>query len=146
MSSALFTICIAFEMEPKRVELSLPEKNAIPALHKAGLKGPEIARETGLPLPTIYGDLKRFKQRVTKGNKERSGRPPLLTLYGYRVRPVSYRTVQRKLYETKYHKCVVKKSIRIRDYNVKTRLVWCKLNRYKTKRFLEEGDIVMNVR
>jgi IS30 family transposase len=59
-------------MEPKRVQLSLPEKNAIPALHKAGLKGQEIARETGLPLPTIYGDLKRFKQRVTKGNKERS--------------------------------------------------------------------------
>ena len=97
MSFALFTICIAFEMEPKRVQLYLPEKNAIPALHKAGLKGSEIARETGLPLPTIYGDLKRFKQRVNKGNKERSGRPPLLTLYEYRVRPVSYRTVQRKL-------------------------------------------------
>ena len=120
-------------MEPKRVQLSLPEKNAIPALHKAGLKGPTIARETRLLLPAIYGVLERFKQRVTKGNKDRSGRPPLLTLYGYRARPVSYRTVQRKLYETKYHKCVVKKGIRIRDYNVKTRLVWCKLNRYNIK-------------
>ena len=97
MSSALFTIFIAFEMEPKRVQLSLPEKNAIPALHKAGLKGPTIGREMGLPLPIIYGVLKRFKQRVIKRNKERSGGPPLLTLYGYRVRPVSYRTVQRKL-------------------------------------------------
>jgi hypothetical protein len=124
---------LSFEMEPKRVQLSLPEKNAIPALHKAGLKGPTIARETRLLLPAIYGVLKRFKQRVTKGNKDRSGKPPLLTLYVYRARPVSYRTVQRKLYETKYHKWVVKKGIRIRDYNVKTRLVWCKWNRYNIK-------------
>ena len=107
----MFTILIAFEMEPKRVQLSLPEKNAIPALHKAGLKGPTIGREMGLPLPIIYGVLKRFKQRVIKRNKERSGGPPLLTLNGNRARPVSYRTVQRKLYETKYHKYVVRKEL-----------------------------------
>ena len=83
-------------------------------------------------------------------NEERSGKSSLLTprdtrkLYGvvksdrkrplqeitntfneYRARPVS---VQRKLYESKYHKCVVNKSTRIRDYNVKKRLAWCKLN------------------
>jgi len=88
-------------------------------------------------------------------NKERSGRLSLLTprntrkLYGvvkserkrplreatnifneYRTQPVSDLTVQRKLYETKYHKCVVKKSIIIRDYNVKKWLAWCKLNRH----------------
>ena len=50
---------------PKRVRLSLSEKNAIAALHKAGLKGPAITRETGYPLSTVYGVLKRFRQRGT---------------------------------------------------------------------------------
>ena len=145
-------------MAPNRVQLSLSEENTIAALHKAGLKGPAIARETGHPLPTLYGVLKRFKQRGTVENKERSGRTSFLTprdtrkLDGvvqsdrkrplwehtnifneYSARHVSDRTVQRKLYETKYNKCVVKKGIRIRDYNVKTRLVWCKWNRYNIK-------------
>jgi len=44
-------------MAPTCVELFLSEKNVIAALHKAGLKGPTIARETGHPLPTIYGVL-----------------------------------------------------------------------------------------
>ena len=35
----LFSIFTAFEMAPKRVQLSLSVKNAIAALHKAGLKG-----------------------------------------------------------------------------------------------------------
>jgi uncharacterized membrane protein len=52
-------------MSPKRVQLSLSEKNAIAALHKAALKGPEITRETRYPLSTIYGVLKRFRQRET---------------------------------------------------------------------------------
>jgi sugar-specific transcriptional regulator TrmB len=42
------------------------------ALHKTGLKGPAITQETGPPLPTIYGVLKRFKQRGTVENEERS--------------------------------------------------------------------------
>ena len=42
------------------------------------------------------------------------------------ARSVSDRTVQRYVYETKYLKCVVKKPIRIRDYNVKKRLAWWK--------------------
>ena len=50
---------------PKRAQLSLSEKNAIAALHKAGLKGPAITRETEYPLSTIYGVLKRFRQRGT---------------------------------------------------------------------------------
>jgi hypothetical protein len=33
----------------------------------------------------------------------------------------SDQTVQRKILEAKYHKCVVKISIRFRDYNVKNR-------------------------
>ena len=70
---------IAFEMAPNRVQLSLSEKNTIAALHKAGLKGSAIARETGHPLSTIYGVLKRFKQRGTVENKERSGRTSFLT-------------------------------------------------------------------
>ena len=41
-------------MTPKRVQLSLSEKNAIAALHKAELKGPAITRETGYPLITVY--------------------------------------------------------------------------------------------
>jgi hypothetical protein len=53
----------------KRVQLSSSEKNAIYALHKAGLKGPTIARETGHPLPTIYGVIKHFRQRGTVENK-----------------------------------------------------------------------------
>jgi hypothetical protein len=79
LSSALITIFIAFEIAPECVQLSLSEKNAIAALHKAGLKGPPIAQETRHPLPTIYGVLKCFKQRGTVENKERSGRPFLLT-------------------------------------------------------------------
>jgi transposase len=122
-------------MAPKRVQLSLSE-NAITALYKAGLKGPAIAWKTGHTLATIYGVLKRFKQHGTVVNEERSGRPSLLTpqdtrkLYGvvksnkkrplqeitnifneHRAQPASDRTVQRKLYAIKYHKCVVKKSI-----------------------------------
>ena len=50
---------------PKRVQLSLTEKNAIAALHKAGLKGPAITRETGYPLSTVYGILKRSRKRGT---------------------------------------------------------------------------------
>ncbi|CAC5377441.1 unnamed protein product [Mytilus coruscus] len=48
-------------MAPKRKELSLSEKNAIAALHKAGVKGPDFARQTGHPISTIYGVLNRFK-------------------------------------------------------------------------------------
>jgi hypothetical protein len=61
------------------VQLSLSEKNTIATLHKAGLKGPEMTRETGHPLPTIYGVLKRFKELGTVENEERSGRSSLLT-------------------------------------------------------------------
>jgi transposase len=144
-------------MAPKRVLLSFSEKNAIAALHKAGLKGPTIARETGHPLSTIYGVLRCFKQRGTVENKERSGRPSLLTLrdtvtrklYGVvksdrkrplrevtnifnelRARPVSDRTVQRKLYKTKYQVCCKKKASEFATTMSKNG--WCKLNRHKT--------------
>jgi len=66
-------------MAPKHVQLSLSEKNAIATLHKAGQKGPAMARETGHPLPTIYGVLKRFKELGTVENEERSGMSSLLT-------------------------------------------------------------------
>jgi len=56
----LFTFFIAFEMAPKRVQLSLSEKNAIAALHKAGLKGQAIAREMGHPLPNNIWCFKTF--------------------------------------------------------------------------------------
>ena len=52
-------------MASKRVQLSLSEKNAIAVLHKVGLKGPTITRETGYPMSTVYGVLKRFRQRGT---------------------------------------------------------------------------------
>ena len=64
-------------MAPKRVELSLSEKNVITAFHKAGLKGPAMTRGKWHPHPTIYGVVKRFKQRETVENEERSGRPSL---------------------------------------------------------------------
>jgi len=66
-------------MAPKRVQLSLSEKNAIGAWHKAGLKGPGITQETGYPLSTVYGVLKRFRQRGTVEREKISGRPSLLT-------------------------------------------------------------------
>ena len=68
----MYTIFIAFEMAPKRVQLSLSE-NAITALYKAGLKGPAIARKTGHTLATIYGVLKRFKQHGTVENGTHAG-------------------------------------------------------------------------
>lgn len=42
-------------MVPKRKKLSLSEKNAIAALHNAGMKGQDIARQIGNPLPTFMG-------------------------------------------------------------------------------------------
>ncbi|VDI02443.1 Hypothetical predicted protein [Mytilus galloprovincialis] len=72
-------ISYSFENGPKRKELSLSEKNAIAALHKAGMKGPDIARQTRHPLPTIFRVLNRFKGRGSLENKERTGRPNLLT-------------------------------------------------------------------
>ena len=75
----MFTFRIVLRMATKRKELSLSEKNAIAALHKAGMKEPDIARQTRHPLPTIYGVLNRFKGRGSLENKERTGRPNLLT-------------------------------------------------------------------
>lgn len=40
--------------------------------------------------------------------------------------------IQIKIYEEKFHKCVLRKSIRNRVENAKKRLAWCKLNRQKT--------------
>ena len=67
-SSAMF---INFEVAPKRVQLSLSEKNTIAALHTAGLIEPSTARETEHPMPTIYGVFKRFKQRGAMENEGR---------------------------------------------------------------------------
>ena len=144
-------------MAPKRKELTLAEKKVITELNTAGFKESDIARQTGHPLPTIYGVLRRSKDRGTVENQHRSGRPSFLTerdsrrlgsvvksnrkrpfqeffsLFNeFRTRPVSKRTFQRKLYEERYRKCVVKKAIRIRAENVKKRPAWCKLNRHKT--------------
>ncbi|CAG2224309.1 unnamed protein product [Mytilus edulis] len=96
-----------------------------------------------------------LKQSGSLENKERTGRPNLLTprdtrklcttVKSDRKRPLHEitavfnesreepkRTVQRKLYEEGFKKRVVKKSIRIRAANVKKRLAWCKLARHKT--------------
>ena len=132
-----FVVCFVYKT--KRVQLFLFEKNVIAALHKAGLKGPAAARETGHLLPTIYSVLRRFKQCGTVENEERSGMPSLLTprdtrkLSGvvksdrkrplqevanifneYRARFLSGQTVQRKLYETKYNSVLCKKHQNLR--------------------------------
>ena len=60
-------------MAPKRVQLSFSEKNAIAALHKAGLKGTAIKQKTGYPLSTVYCVLKRFRQRGTVERQKISG-------------------------------------------------------------------------
>ncbi|CAC5383962.1 unnamed protein product [Mytilus coruscus] len=103
------------------------ENGPIAALHNAGVKGPDFARQTGHPLPTIYGVLHRFKGRGSLENKEKTGRPNLLTprdtrklcttVKSDRKRPlheitavfnelreesIAKRTVQRKLYEEGY--------------------------------------------
>ncbi|XP_062594615.1 uncharacterized protein LOC134256040, partial [Saccostrea cucullata] len=116
-------------MATNRRELSLAEKNAIAELHRAGIKGLEIAKQTGHPLPTVYGVLRRLKDRGSIENQDRRGRPSLLSERDSRKHGT---TIQRKIYEEGFHKCVVKKAIRIRAENVKKRLVWCKLNKGKT--------------
>lgn len=118
-SSALFTFCIVLRMAQKCKKLSLLEKNHIATLHKASMKGPDIARQTRHPFPTIYGVLNRFKGRKRLESKARTGRPiNLLTtrdtvnsdrkrplheitavLHESREETVSSRTVQGKLYE-----------------------------------------------
>ena len=60
-------------MAPKRIQLSLSEKNAIAALHKAGLEGPAIKQETGYPPSTVYCVSKRFTQRGTVEREKISG-------------------------------------------------------------------------
>lgn len=51
------------------------EKNVIATLHKAGLKGSDIAWQTGHPLLTTY-DV--FKGQGSLKIKQRTGRPNLL--------------------------------------------------------------------
>jgi hypothetical protein len=46
---------------------------------------------------------------IVKSDRKRPLREVTNILNENRARPVSDRTVQRKVYETKYHKCVVKK-------------------------------------
>ena len=52
-------------MAPTRKELILAEKMVIDELNTAGLKGSDvdIARQTGHPLLTIYGVLRRSEDR-----------------------------------------------------------------------------------
>ena len=66
-------------MAPKRKELTLAKKKVITDLNTAGFKGSDITRQTGHPLPSIYGVLRRSKDRGTVENQHRSGRPSLLS-------------------------------------------------------------------
>ena len=59
--------------------MTLAEKKVIAKLNTAGVKGSDIASQTGHPLPTLYGSLRRSKDRGTVENQQRSGRPSLLT-------------------------------------------------------------------
>ena len=56
-------------MAPKRKELTLAEKKVITELNTAGFKGSDIARQTGHPLPSIYGVLRRSNDRGTVENQ-----------------------------------------------------------------------------
>lgn len=38
-------------------------------LLRAGIKGSQIAKPTGHPLPTVYGVLRRLKDRDSVGNR-----------------------------------------------------------------------------
>ena len=67
-----------------------------------------------------------------KSNRKRPLQEMFSLFNEFRTRPVSKRTVQRKLYEERYRKCVVKKVIRLSAENVKKSLAWYKLNRHKT--------------
>jgi hypothetical protein len=78
MSSAFYTIFIVFEIAPKRVQLSLSEKNAIAALHKASLKGPTITWDTRCQQYIVFKNV-LDNVKLWRASKERSGRPSLLT-------------------------------------------------------------------
>ena len=49
--------------------MTLAEKKVIAELNTAGLKGSDIASQIGHPLPTIYGGLRRSKERGTVENQ-----------------------------------------------------------------------------
>jgi len=72
--SALFKIFAS-----KRIQLLCLRRMKLLLYTKQDWKVPTIVRKTENPLPTIYGVLKRFKQRGTVENEERSGRQSLLT-------------------------------------------------------------------
>ncbi|CAC5380437.1 unnamed protein product [Mytilus coruscus] len=72
-------------MAPKGRELSLSQKNAIAALHKTGMKGPDIAQQTGHQLQTIYGVSKHFTFWGNLENKERTERHKTVTDHWRRV-------------------------------------------------------------
>ena len=67
-----------------RKELSSDIKDLIVSLYQNGHRIIEISRLLTIPNTTTYGVIKRFKERECVKNRQRNGRPSLLSERGKR--------------------------------------------------------------
>ena len=65
--------------------LTIEEQSCIVGLHKAGVKGVEIAAKLGHPKTTVYIVLKRFERHGTLEGQKSTGRPRKLSECSIRV-------------------------------------------------------------
>ena len=72
-------------METTRKELSSEEREQIVGAHRCGAKPAIIAKTLGIPLPTVYGTINRYKKSGSAQPKVRPGRPQSLSDRDQRV-------------------------------------------------------------
>ena len=162
-------------MASKRRELTLAIKEQIIRLSNEGRKKVEIAKITGYDPSTISKFLKRFTVRKSVENSTRSGRPKLTSVQSDRLlnrlvlkdrrqnlsdltsefnslasKPLSKRSVQRRLHFLQYSRRKVAKTLTISKTNRKRRLEWCRLYKnwtvnqnWKSVIFSDETQVVL---
>ena len=136
-------------MAPVGKTLTGEQKNVVVRLYKENMKQTEIARLFDVNHSTICGIIRRYEIGGDVENRPRSGRPKLLTPRDQRTllrvvkasrstplshltntfnqsrnRSVSRRTVQRILFQSGYHRRVIRKVVRIRHQNKRNRVAW----------------------
>ncbi|KAJ5753957.1 uncharacterized protein N7511_008110 [Penicillium nucicola] len=60
-------------------QLSLAQRSAIVSAHKKGATQVQLAEEFGCTRKTIYNTLKRYSDGEKLENREKAGRPPILS-------------------------------------------------------------------
>lgn len=132
-------------------QLSNGDKSLILSMVNDGYRASEICKVLGRSKSTISMFLKRYNDRGTSENLNRSGRPKKVSNRGLRklsrivksdrrrplrdisaafnstgVEACSVRTVQRNLHFLGYKRRSVRKRVAISDVNKKKRIYWCR--------------------